>query len=245
MKMTRRNAVLTMALIAAALATVELTGCVGGPKSGSIKATQTIEILGHKNQALGSDQMPAWVVAYRDEGGISGVTALPKFKDFYAFVGESTASTQVMATEWAGSFEARQQVSTKMVSGVATTLQAVRNGMDKRQGSSDSEASNQGNVGSVDNDIKNALSAVSLSQVVGLQKEGDYWLLTRTHNTNGTTTDEYRALVLYIIDKESLKDQVNAMLEEVKKNVPNMINLLTAGQATISQKGIDYGAPSN
>jgi hypothetical protein len=246
MRKMKMKALPALALLAVvALAAAVLAGCAGGPNAGKVKSTQVIEVLGHKNQALGGDKMPDWVVAYRDEGGNTGVMALPKFKDSYAFVGQATASTQVMATEWASSFDARQQVSTAMVSGVATTLQATRNAQENRQGNSNAELSSLDNTGKVDDDIKNALSAISMSQVSGLRQEGDYWLLTRTHNTNGSTTDQYVALVLYVIDRKKFDSQVSDMLEEVKKNAPNMIGLITAAQATISQNGVEYGAPGS
>jgi hypothetical protein len=173
------------------------------------------------------------------------VMGLSQYKGFYVFIGESTATTQAMATEWANSFDARQQVSNYMNSAVATTLQATRTGKESVQGSSNSDVSSQSNAGKVDDDIKNALSAVSISQVSGLQKDGDYWILNRIHHSDGSTSDEYRALVLYLINEKSLNDQAASMLNEIKKNNPSLVGLVTAAQASISQNGVEWGAPGS
>jgi hypothetical protein len=243
MRKMKMKAVLALALAAAVLA-----GCSSGPKTSkaeTVKSTQTIETLSHKGAALGGDKMPDWVTTWRDTGSMRAVMTLPQYKGFYVFIGESTNTTQTMATEWANSFDARQQVSNFMNSAVATTLQATRVAQESRQGSSNSEKSSQSNVGAVDDDIRNALSAVSISQVSGLQKDGDYWILTRTHNKDGSTTDQYTALVLYIINEKSLNDQAASMLEELKKQNKSLADLITAAQATISQNGLEWGAPGS
>jgi hypothetical protein len=235
----------TVVFAAAIAAMVIFVGCTSAPtaKAEAVKATQQIEVLSHKNLAMGGDTMPPWVVMWRNENSMRSVMAMPQYKGFYVFIGESTASTQIMATEWANSFEARQQVSTYMNSAVSTTLQATRRGSQTGQGSSNAEESSQTATGSVDDDIKNALSAVSISQVSGLQKDGDYWLLTRTHNSDGSTSDEYRAFVLYIINEKSLNNQAVSMLEDIKKNNTALVNLATAAQEQISKNGLEWGAP--
>jgi opacity protein-like surface antigen len=240
MEKMKMKAVLALALTAAVLA-----GCASAPKevkAETVKATQQIEVLSHKNLAMGGDTMPPWVVTWREENSMRSVMALPQYKGFYVFIGESTASTQTMATEWANSFDARQQVSTYMNSAVSTTLQATRRASQIGAGSSNAEESSQAAAGAVDDDIRNALSAVSISQVSGLQKDGDYWLLTRTHNSDGSTSDEYRAFVLYLIDEKSLNNQALAMLKDIEKNNSALVGLVTAAQARISDSGVEWGA---
>jgi hypothetical protein len=150
-----------------------------------------------------------------------------------------------MATAWADSFDARQQIANYLNTAVATTLQATRVGEESRQGGTDAEAAGQRTSGSVDDDIKNALSAISIAQYTGAQKEADYWVLTRTHNSDGTTIDEYRALVLYLIDKSKLDTQAESMMGDIMKNNPALVNLATAAQAQISQNGLEWGAPES
>lgn len=207
-----KKTILTLSLAAVALMAI---GCASSPppaqapapapKEAPKKAAPKYDVLDTKTMALGGD-IPEWVSVYVTDG-VTGVEALPKFKDKYVFIGEDSGANKEALRQWATGFTVAQDLARL----VSTRVQARFAGA--AAGSPDD---NYGRY------FENVVKSASDATYSGARKESDFWILKRYYKEDGKTVDKevYDYYVLVTIDKATLQKQLDAVLNGVQPDKP-------------------------
>jgi hypothetical protein len=163
--------------------------------------TVRTEVLDHKGAALGINLLPVWVQVYVEKG-IPGVEALPDFDGFYCFVGEGTGDNLPSLTTWVTNYN----ISRDIAASVSNRVNALFIGSES--------GSPQNTYGSYYETVVTSSANAAYS---GARKINDWWIRVRRYDPDSKRKydDEYRAYVLYTIDKQILDKQVLSMMEQV------------------------------
>jgi hypothetical protein len=183
-----------------------LSGCASKKESledikpqdltGSVK----IETIEHKGSALGINQLPVWVQVYV-ERGIPGLEALSDFDGQYCFVGEGTGTNLNALTTWVSNYNVARDIASSVSNSVNAKFVGSETG------------SPQANYGSY---YETVVTTTANATYSGARKLNDWWLLTRrTEPGSKKSTDEYRAYVLYTIDRQALDQQILGIMNQV------------------------------
>ncbi|HOJ99641.1 MAG TPA: hypothetical protein PLW34_08775 [Termitinemataceae bacterium] len=198
--------------VLAVLAVGIFIGCASQPAATPEKPAEVPQkgpnyvVVDHKTMALGGT-IPEWLEVYMNGGGLSDIEALPKYKDFYCFVAEDNGTNLNALKQWATGFSVTQEIA-RMVS---TRVQARFAGA--AAGSPDDEYGRY---------FENVVKAASDASYSGARKEADFWVLKRYFKPDGKTVDRevYDYYVLVVINKDTLKQQIDAVLNGVKPDKP-------------------------
>ncbi|MDR1373957.1 MAG: hypothetical protein LBJ24_03200 [Treponema sp.] len=182
-----------------------LAGCASNKAPEYVEKTKAYEVLDHKTMAVGQD-VPGWVTRYID-GGLVEVEKMPDFQNKYVFIGEDSGTNLNALRQWTSGFTVAQDLS-RMVS---TRVQARFAGAGA--GSPDDEYGRY-----FEAVVKNASDAT----YSGARKENDFWILKRYFAGDGKSVDRevYDFYVLVTIDKNSLEQQINAILNGTRADTP-------------------------
>ncbi|MDR2184942.1 MAG: hypothetical protein LBO80_04660 [Treponema sp.] len=182
-----------------------LAGCASNKTPEYVEKTKTYEVLDHKTMAVGQE-VPGWVTRYI-AGGLTEVEKMPDFQNKYVFIGEDSGINLNALRQWTSGFTVAQDLS-RMVS---TRVQARFAGA--AAGSPDDEYGRY-----FEAVVKNASDAT----YSGARKENDFWILKRYFKGDGKNVDRevYDFYVLVTIDKNSLEQQINAILNETEAGTP-------------------------
>jgi hypothetical protein len=201
MKVRKVAIVLSVSLLALTLA-----GCASGPKANV--ATQE-----DKGTGMGIST-PEWVKIFMT-GRISGVQALPEYKDKYCVIGQETGVNKQFVLAWADNFSAQQQIGAMLRTSIQSAYTAKVDGQAQSSGGANSSTAAGAGSGSYEQSINNSINALVNVNYSGAQREGDWWLLQRRYDPDqkDVYSDEYTAFVLYTIPKAQLNQQVaNALV---------------------------------
>ncbi|WP_304224172.1 hypothetical protein [Gracilinema caldarium] len=200
-----------MAAIAVALVALSFAGCASQPAAQDSKAQVPAKgpnyvVIDHKTMALGGS-IPDWLEVYMNGGGLRDIEALPKYKDVFVFVGEDSGTNLNALRQWATGFSVAQDMARL----VSTRVQARFAGA--AAGSPDDEYGRY---------FENVVKTASDATYSGARKEADFWVLKRYFKDDGKTVDRevYDYYVLVTIDKETLKKQIENVLNGVKPDKP-------------------------
>jgi hypothetical protein len=202
-------------VVALAVAAAALFGCATPPnpnvKPEGKKKTAKFDVIEHKASSIGGE-VPEWVAVYVSDGSV-GLEALPKYKDKYVFVGEDSGANLNGLRAWVQGFNVAQEMARL----VSTRVQAKFAGA--MAGSPDAEVARY---------FENVVKNVSEATISGARKETDFWVYKRYYKADGRTMDRevYDYYILTVIDKESLKKQLNDIIAGAKPAKP-----LTTDQA--------------
>ena len=168
-----------------------LFSCASGPES-------NVTELENKGTILGIPA-PYWVRIYLEKG-VSGLQALPEFRDKYCIVGEERGVNRQFVISWADAASAAQRIASLVRTNIASrynTAVLAENSVQYQQ------------------EINNVLNAVSNVSFSGAQREADWWSLRRRYDPDNREifTDEYTAWVLYTIPREELNRQIAFAME--------------------------------
>jgi len=211
----RKEAYVKKTLVAFSLAALALVaiGCASKPEPAPAAAAPAAparvvpkyDVLDHKTMALGGD-IPEWVSVYVNEGS-TGVEALEKYKEKFVFVGEDSGTNREALRQWATGFTVAQDMARL----VSTRVQAKFAGA--AAGSPDDEYGRY---------FENVVKSASDASYSGARKESDFWILKRYYKEDGKTVDRevYDYYVLVTIDQETLKKQIDAVINGVKADKP-------------------------
>jgi hypothetical protein len=194
---------LIVALTAAALV-MSAVSCAGKPQAPKAKGP-AYQVLDHKTMAIGGD-IPAWVTTYI-EGGAQAVEALDAYKEKYVFVGEDSGTNLPALRLWVQNFNIAQDLSQMVSLRVKTKFAGAA------AGSPDDEFGRY---------FENVVKNTSEASFSGARKETDFWIQKRFFKEDGKTVDReaYDVYVLVSIDKESLKNQIQAVLDGTAADTP-------------------------
>jgi hypothetical protein len=188
-----RNGMKGFVLCAAAIVLAVLAGCASGPK-----VQQKTELLDDKGAALGIPT-PAWVSAYVS-GGNEAVSALPEYKDNYAFVVSSDSTDKPFLLAWVGNVDGPREIASTIATTVETNAQSA---LGSAEGSGAARA------------VTVNTETMSNASYNGVRKMADWWFLARN---KATREERYQAFVLYIIEKQNLNDQIAANIQNIIDN---------------------------
>ncbi len=201
------NKKISFILIALFIASILVfTGCATTPDEAvakELEGTVKSEVLEHKGSALGLNELPIWVETYILEG-ITGLEELADFENDYCFVAETTAQNINAAQAWVEGFSIPQTIARN----VSTRVEGVFSG-----------AESGGMDGEYGTYFENVVKTMTDTEFSGAKKENDWWVLTRRYDadTKSKYTDEYRAFVLYTIEKDILDQQVLSVIERIEQ----------------------------
>ncbi len=184
-------------------AVLVLSGCASDPEPEPkpLEGIVKTEVLEHKGTVLGINQLPVWVETYV-ANGITGLEKLSDYSGSYCFVGEETGTNLNAVQTWAASFDVSRDIAASVANRVESLFTGAATG------------STEGSYGTYfENIVKSAASAT----YSGARKINDWWILVRRYDADVKKqyTDEYRAYVLYTIDKDVLDRQVFDMMDKV------------------------------
>jgi uncharacterized lipoprotein YmbA len=200
MKLRKAVIILFVALLALALA-----GCASGPKV-------NVVTLEEKGTPMGIST-PEWVKIFMT-GRISGVQALPEYKDKYCVIGQETGVNKQFVLAWADNFSAQQQIGAMLRSSIQSAYTAKVEGRAQSSGGANSSIASGAGSGSYQQSIDNSINTLVNVNYSGAQREGDWWVLQRRYDPDqkDVYSDEYTAFVLYTIPKALLNQQVATSL---------------------------------
>jgi len=198
--------------MAVALVALSVAGCASKPAVVQETKEQVpakgpnYVVIDHKTMALGG-AIPEWLEVYMNGGGLRDIEALPKYKDVFVFVGEESGTNLNALRTWATGFSVAQDMARL----VSTRVQARFAGA--AAGSPDDEYGRY---------FENVVKTASDATYSGARKEADFWVLKRYFKDDGKTVDRevYDYYVLVTIDRETLKKQIENVLNGVKPDKP-------------------------
>jgi hypothetical protein len=197
--------------MAVGLVALSVAGCASKPPAQNSNAQVPAKgpnyvVIDHKTMALGGT-VPDWLEIYMNGGGLRDIEALPKYKDVFVFVGEDSGTNLNALRQWATGFSVAQDMARL----VSTRVQARFAGA--AAGSPDDEYGRY---------FENVVKTASDATYSGARKEADFWVLKRYFKEDGKTVDRevYDYYVLVTIDKETLKKQIENVLNGVKPDKP-------------------------
>jgi hypothetical protein len=183
-----------------------LSGCaskkekIADIKPQELTGSVNIEVVEHKGSALGINQLPVWVQRYVEQG-IPGLEALADHDGQYCFVGESTGTNLNALTTWVSNYNVARDIASSVSNSVNAKFVGSETG------------SPQANYGSY---YETVVTTTANATYSGARKVNDWWILTRrTEPGSKKSTDEYRAFVLYIIDRQNLDQQILGIMSQV------------------------------
>ncbi len=203
-----KKVILFVSTIALAFAVVSCGSAPKEKKDNKLdekKAVVKFDVIEHKASAIGGD-IPEWVTVYIYDGN-SGVEAMDRYKDKFVFIGEDSGTNLNALRLWAQGFNVAQDLARL----VSMRVQAKFAGA--AAGSPDDEYGRY-----FENVVKNVADAT----ISGARKETDFWVFKRYYKADGKTVDRevYDYYVLNTIDKESLKKQLDAVLNGTQPDKP-------------------------
>jgi hypothetical protein len=157
---------------------------------------------------LGSEageEIPIWVSRYL-ERGIAGLEAMNEFAESYVFVAENSGTNINALAQWAQRFSPNQDIAQL----VSRRVQARFPGADT--GSPDREYGRY---------FESLVRAAADASYIGAEQGGDFWFLKKYPGGDGETPEEeiWVYLILVIIDKAALRNQLEPVLAKAAENV--------------------------
>ena len=199
------------------ICTMMMVSCASAPKSKAKDISPTVEIVEHKGTAWGVEQ-PVWVsqiigtVNQKDLRKALGLT------DKKIWVLTRSGSDLEFLQNWVDQVDARSEIAAAINQRIEDTVTAELRGSDSKIDSKELER------------ISKRAANVNTA---GLEKETDWWTKSR-HLDVGVKkakddTDyiyQYNYLVIYSMDEDLFRKQINISLENIKKEVPNAEELI-------------------
>ncbi|GAB1484622.1 hypothetical protein MASR2M78_34400 [Treponema sp.] len=200
-----------MVVVSMAIVALSVSSCASKPpvvqevKPAPKVNVPKYEVIEHKTMAIGGD-IPEWVNVYVQDG-MTGVEALPKYKDKYVFVGEDSGTNLNALRIWSQGFTVAQDLARL----VSTRVQSKFAGA--AAGSPDDEFGRY---------FENVVKSASDATYTGARKDTDFWVYKRYFKADGKAVDRevYDYYVLVTIDREILKRQLDDILNGVKVDKP-------------------------
>jgi hypothetical protein len=205
-----------------------LSGCASSADRQRIKLQSEVQTVTveHKGTGLGIDQLPLWITAYMNSGA-SAVEALPDYKNVYAIVAEENGPSLQPLLTWVNNFNAQQQIGAMINTRVASIFKA-----------------NESKLPDSDEAIRtydNAINTLVATSYTGARKDSDWWIKQRISEKDKEEPEtRYRAMVLYIIDKKVLNEQIAQQLTQLGEGNPDLADAFNAVTTQILEKGLDW-----
>ena len=180
--------------------------CASTPKTKS-KAkdiSPTVEIVEHKGTAWGIDQ-PAWVAEVIGTVNQKSLCKALGLTDKKIWVLTRSGEELEFLQNWVDQVDARSEIAAAINQRIEDTVIAELRGSDSKIDSKELER------------ISKRAANVNTA---GLEKETDWWTKTRQVNVDDSEyTYQYNYLVIYSMNEDLFKKQLNLSLENIKNEV--------------------------
>lgn len=178
------------------------------------------EMIDWKGASIGSE-IPSWVVDAVDQN-YKAISQLPQFENKLIFFAEDQGKNLDMLKSWVNNFNVQGAFSKSVSNFVISKFGG------EQAGSKNDETS--------ESFLKEITSTYSKTEINGLSKELDYWVKTRyIDNDKKTSEDIYQYFVVYAIDKNELKLQLDRALGLVEAKEESQKKLKVEVSAAIDE----------
>ena len=185
---------------------VFLMGCASAPKS-EMQETPAVskrverEMIDWKSASIGGE-IPEWAYAAADNDQVA-LSALPQFEGKLIFFAEDQGKNLDLLKSWVNNFNVQAALSRQLSNFVIAKFGGEQSG-DK-------------NSEEVQMYLNELVSACSKAEINGLSKELDFWVKTRYADKDmDTINDIYQYFVVYAMDKEDFRLQLDRVLGKVE-----------------------------
>lgn len=186
--------------------TILLASCASTPKTKS-KAkdiSPTVEIVEHKGTAWGIDQ-PSWVAEVIGTVNQKSLCKALGLTDKKIWVLTRSGEELEFLQNWVDQVDARSEIAAAINQRIEDTVIAELRGSDSKIDSKELER------------ISKRAANVNTA---GLEKETDWWTKTRQVNVDDSEyTYQYNYLVIYSMNEDVFRKQLNISLENIKNEV--------------------------
>ena len=178
------------------------------------------EMIDWKGASVGSE-IPSWVVDAVDQN-YKAISQLPQFENKLVFFAEDQGKNLDMLKSWVNNFNIQGAFSKSVSNFVISKFGG------EQAGSKNDETS--------ESFLKEITSTYSKTEINGLSKELDYWVKTRyIDHDKKTSEDIYQYFVVYAIDKNDLKLQLDRALGLVEAKEESQKKLKVEVSAAIDE----------
>lgn len=178
------------------------------------------EMIDWKGASIGSE-IPSWVVDAVDQN-YKAISQLPQFENKLIFFAEDQGKNLDMLKSWVNNFNVQGAFSKSVSNFVISKFGG------EQAGSKNDETS--------ESFLKEITSTYSKTEINGLSKELDYWVKTRyIDHDKKTSEDIYQYFVVYAIDKNELKLQLDRALGLVEAKEESQKKLKVEVSAAIDE----------
>ena len=178
------------------------------------------EMIDWKGASIGSE-IPSWVVDAVDQN-YKAISQLPQFENKLIFFAEDQGKNLDMLKSWVNNFNIQGAFSKSVSNFVISKFGG------EQAGSKNDETS--------ESFLKEITSTYSKTEINGLSKELDYWVKTRyIDHDKKTSEDIYQYFVVYAIDKNDLKLQLDRALGLVEAKEESQKKLKVEVSAAIDE----------
>jgi hypothetical protein len=177
------------------------------------------ETIDDKGASMGVSA-PAWIASAL-QNDITAIKKDPRFEGKTLFIFDGYGQDLDLTRSWVNNFNAggeiSRQISTKVNGKFEGGLQGAGNAAKLQQ-------------------LKEVVATLSRTQVSGLAREMDWWTLRRNRDTG---QEQYRYIVVYSIDKDILRHQIDTALGKVSARAAEEKELVEDMHKALSELEFD------
>ena len=191
-------------------------------ESSNVVASKSVvrEMIDWKGASIGNE-IPSWVFDAVDQN-YEAISKLPQFENRMIFFAEDQGKNLDMLKSWVNNFNVQSAFSKSVSNFVITKFGG------EQSGSKADETS--------ESFLTEITSTFSKTEINGLSKELDYWVKTRyIDNMAESSEDIYQYFVVYAIDKNELKLQLDRALGLVEAKDESQKKLKAEVSAAIAE----------
>lgn len=206
-----------------------LFACASTSKSKAKDISPTVEIVEHKGTAWGINQ-PDWVAEVIGTVNQKSLCKALGLTDKKIWVLTRSGEELEFLQNWVDQVDARSEIAAAINQKIEDTVIAELRGSDSKIDSKELER------------ISKRAANVNTA---GLEKETDWWTKTRQLNVNvkkaKDETDymyQYNYLVIYSMNEDLFRKQLNISLENIKNEIPNSEELIRKVTEEVMEQSI-------
>lgn len=159
------------------------------------------EMIDWKGASIGSD-IPEWLYSAVDND-VMAIASLPEFENKVIYFAEDQGKNLDLLKSWVNNFNIQATFSRELSNFVIAKFGGELNGSKNEE--------------DVEMYLNELVATCSRAEINGLGKKLDYWVKTRyIDNELDTMSDTYQYFVVYAIDKDDLKLQLDRVLGKVE-----------------------------
>jgi hypothetical protein len=181
------------------------------------------EMIDWKGASIGSN-IPEWLY-YAVDNDVKAISNLPDFENKIIYFAEEQGKNLDLLKSWVNNFNIQATFSRELSNFVIAKFGGELNG-----------SKNEENMEMYLNEL---VATCSRAEINGLGKKLDYWVKTRyTDNELDIMTDTYQYFVVYAIDKDDFRIQLDRVLGKVEAKTEVQKKLKSDVQKAIEEVSV-------